>query len=341
MLKTFWKLLMLRSPDDGKGGGGGVAGSGKDYPPASHVDEDEDDDTPSDYVEDDDEDEDSDVEDDDVDDDDSDEDDESSDDDKGNNEEGKDSDGSDGEADKGGDKGTKGGKKSPQSSEENHAQKLARLEREKKEAEQRAAQEKEEAVRKAKEEAFIEALGGVNPFTGEEIKNEDDLEEVRVMQKIKKRGGDPIADFAKYSKIFKQEEREANLQKAAQEEQRRKDTQKEIADFHKDYPDTDLQVLLNDPTFRENTKDIIGKVPLSVAMKIHLEREEMKKIKAQNEQDESDARRGSSSGSLGTNDGEGDDSFYTKEQLKKMTPEEINRNWPKVQRSYAKINSGK
>lgn len=340
MLKTFWKLLMLRSPDDGKGGGGGVAGSGKDYPPASHVDDEDDDDTPSDYVDEDDEDEDSDVDEDDVDDDESDEDDSSDDEDKGDDGD-KDSKGTEDEADKGGDKGDKGGKKPPQSPEENHAQKIARLEREKKEAEAQAAKDKEAAVRKAKEEAFIEALGGVNPFTGEEIKNEDDLEEVRLMQKIKKRGGDPIADFAKYSKIFKQEEREANLQKAAQEEQRKKDTQKEIADFHKDYPDTDLQVLLNDPTFRENTKDIIGKVPLSVAMKIHLEREEMKKIKAQNDKDESDARRGSSSGSLGTNDGEGDDSFYTKEQLKKMTPDEINRNWAKVQRSYAKINSGK
>ena len=75
-------------------------------------------------------------------------------------------------------------------------------------ARERRKQEQEAAIKKARNEAIIEALNGVNPYTQEKMEDEADIQEYLTMKEIEKNGGDPIAD---YSKHLKAKAKEQNL----------------------------------------------------------------------------------------------------------------------------------
>lgn len=134
--------------------------------------------------------------------------------------------------------------KKKQSKEENH--KYAEIRRAKEQA------EKEEKARKeAYNKGLIDGVGGKNPYTGEKIEDEDDLEIYQNMKEIEKRGGDPVEEYAKYSKIFKQEAKvkESEAQRKVQEEQEK--ISKDINLFKEKYPKVDLKTLMNDEDFKE------------------------------------------------------------------------------------------
>lgn len=114
-------------------------------------------------------------------------------------------------------------------------------------AEKRRQREaKEAAIRKRIEEesyrkGIVDAVGGVNPYTNEEIKDEADIDEYLLMRKLEKEGKDPIEDYASAVKG----EKRAKAEKAKAE----KDRAEEIAEFAQKYPSVDIAELLKDERF--------------------------------------------------------------------------------------------
>lgn len=114
-------------------------------------------------------------------------------------------------------------------------------------AEKRREREaKEAAIRKRIEQesyrkGIVDAVGGVNPYTNEEIKDEADVDEYLLMKKLDKEGKDPISDYASAVKG----EQRAKAEKAQADKNRKE----EVAEFAKRYPSVDIAALLQDPRF--------------------------------------------------------------------------------------------
>lgn len=114
-------------------------------------------------------------------------------------------------------------------------------------AEKRREREaKEEAIRKKIEQesyrkGIVDAVGGVNPYTNEEIKDEADIDEYLLMRKLEKEGKDPIEDYASAVKGEKRAK--------AQEAEAEKNRKAEVAEFAQRFPNVDMTALLQDPRF--------------------------------------------------------------------------------------------
>lgn len=110
----------------------------------------------------------------------------------------------------------------------------------------RQREEKEAAIRKRiEEEAYrkgiIEAVGGVNPYNGEAIKDKADVDEYLIMKELDKQGKDPIADYAKAVK---------EKQKAQVETERtEKNRAQELSEFAEKYPTVNVTELLKNERF--------------------------------------------------------------------------------------------
>ena len=117
----------------------------------------------------------------------------------------------------------------------------------KSQAEKRREREaKEAAIRKRIEQesyrkGIVDAVGGVNPYTNEEIKDEADVDEYLLMRKLDKEGKDPIQDYASAVKG----EQRAKAEKAKADKERAE----EVAEFAQRYPSVDITALLQDPRF--------------------------------------------------------------------------------------------
>lgn len=201
--------------------------------------------------------------------------------------------------------------------------------RRRREAERQA--EIKRAADEAREKAIIETLGGKNPYTNEEMKDSADVKEYLTMREIEKNGGDPLSDFAKY---HKKQERER-----AVEEQKRKDKEKwfieDRADFVSKYPDVDIEALIKDEDFAEYADGKVGEIPLAKIYEGYAKftakyEEKAKQIAAQRV-----ANQKASPGSLSSTN-PSDNGFYTKEQVEKMSTEEIKKDYDKVRASMAK-----
>lgn len=221
------------------------------------------------------------------------------------------------------DKSTSTTKKPAQNRDLNHEQKVLR--------EQREAEEK--ARKENFDKGFIAALGGVNPYTGEKIENDDDIHEAKVMIEAKKRGLDPIQDYSKVDKAMRKEEREALEKAEADKVTAAEARKKDFEEFSKAYPDVDVADLFNTQDFSEFAADLVGNIPLTKVYDLYLKTQEKTAKAVEDSDDMKKARRQSTPGNLSSG-GSSNGDFYTKEQLDKMSPEEIKQNWKKVERSY-------
>lgn len=106
---------------------------------------------------------------------------------------------------------------------------------EKRRQEQAKLQE-QEMLEKLKKEAFekgvIEGIGGKNPFTGEPISDEVDLQEYQDMKTLKSQGKDPIAEYP----AFLKEKQRKQKQLMEQQEVSKKKAQQFIDEFESKYP---------------------------------------------------------------------------------------------------------
>ena len=110
----------------------------------------------------------------------------------------------------------------------------------------RQREEREQAIRDTLErdsyrKGIVDAVGGVNPYTNEAIKDDADIDEYLLMKKLEKEGKDPIEDYAAAVKGEKREQAE----KAKAEKQR----VAELNEFAERFPNVDVTALLQDAKF--------------------------------------------------------------------------------------------
>lgn len=105
--------------------------------------------------------------------------------------------------------------------------------------------EKEQLIRErirkdSYREGLLDAVGKVNPYTGEKIEDELDVQEFLTMRDIEKKGGDPLSD---YRKAVKEKGRKNSESKGQGE------NSEAFASFVQEHPDIDVDKLLHDPKF--------------------------------------------------------------------------------------------
>lgn len=107
--------------------------------------------------------------------------------------------------------------------------------------EEREKEIREKIERESYRKGIVDAVGGVNPYTGEKIQDEADVDEYLLMKKLEKEGKDPIEDYAAAVKGEKREKAE----KAKAESKR----VEELTEFADKYPNVDVSALLQDAKF--------------------------------------------------------------------------------------------
>ena len=226
---------------------------------------------------------------------------------------------------------------SKQSKEENAKFAKERREREKarkEKQEQELESKRQQELEKVRFEATKKALGGVNPYTKAKLEDDYDLQEYFTMKEMEEKGLDPIQDYSKYIK-----ESRRNQDKQQTLEAEKKSKEEWIAmdrdDFADKYPDVDLNELVKDEMFKKFAYGKVGNVSMAQIYESYTElkadiQKEAKAIAARLV-----ANQQSSPGKLDSASDE--ESFYTEEQLRKLSREDVRRNWDKVVASEKRL----
>lgn len=200
--------------------------------------------------------------------------------------------------------------------------------------------ERKEEMQRVREEAILEALGGVNPFTGEQMKDSTDISQYLEMREIKNRGGDPVGEYAKYHKIMERErvQREAEEErKRTAEANRQAAHDRDMQAFREKHPNVTVQSMMNDSEFMAYAKGRVGKegsvfavydayVSAKAAEEARVERR-AKELAAQMQANAS-ASPGTAVGTAGTSQ-----DVFTIEQIKGMSRAEVKKNYDKICKS--------
>lgn len=179
--------------------------------------------------------------------------------------------------------------------------------------------------------AVIETLGGVNPFTNEAMTDAADVDEYLLMKRIEKEGGDPVADYSRYRKQQDKESVKTEREKADKNEWFRKDRES----FVKENPGVDLKSLIDDPSFQSFAEGKVGRIPLSEIYNGY--RTLVGKVdgRAKDLAAQAIANRQASPGSAAAN-GSAESDFFTAEQVRKMSPADVRKNYEKIRQSMTK-----
>lgn len=145
--------------------------------------------------------------------------------------------------------------KSIQSSEENSEYARKRRESERKNELKRAREE-------ARINALIEFTNGFNPYTQEEIKDKVDIDKFLAMKEIERNGGDPISDYHNFQSKKKKEEI-ANIKKEDEERDWYANDRKIFFEKHPEMTESMLSSLLKNEQFLLYGEGKFGNKPLS------------------------------------------------------------------------------
>lgn len=152
--------------------------------------------------------------------------------------------------------------KAKQSSEDNKYARQARL-RAEKEAEARIEQAKKEAYEKGLAQGKVQSyIGRQNPYTGETIKDDYDVQEYLEMYELDIKGKDPVSGYRELQKEKARKEAEEKIKKD-EEDKQNKWYQNDTKDFIEKYSSEKLQELTNDADFNLFANGKIGKMPLA------------------------------------------------------------------------------
>ena len=198
-------------------------------------------------------------------------------------------------------------------------------------ARRRREAEQAKAIKEAEEKAIIRALGGINPFTEEEMKDSHDVAEFLEMQEIKKNGGDPLSDFAKHRK--ERERKEAEERKKQEDE--RVWYQNDKAEFVNAYPDVSINELIEDKTFQSFAEGKVGTVPLKTIYEKFLSFTAEYDRKAKEKAARLAANAKASPGAL-SSAGESGEKFFTRDEVMLMSDKQINENYELIRKSMKK-----
>lgn len=200
--------------------------------------------------------------------------------------------------------------------------------------------ERREELQRVREQTIIETLGGINPYTGEEMKDSEDVKQYLTMREIKARGGDPVGEYAKYHKIMERE----RAQKAAEEEQKRTDEaerraahERDVSAFREKYPDVSMQSMMNDAEFMAYAKGRVGKDGSIYAVyDAYAAAKAAEDARVEQRAREMAAQmQANAKASPGTAVGQAseDVEYFTREQVQAMTQDQVHRNYDKIKKS--------
>ena len=161
---------------------------------------------------------------------------------------------------------------------------------------------------------------------------------------------DMLHSFFYYRRIRKMQERERKEKKEQKEnkpsnvsfnelteEQKQARVNEEITEFSSQYPDVNVSELFENESFMNFAGEYLGKVPLTVAYGMYQKSASFKQA-----QDDAITKRATqlansqaSVGALSTA-GQANDGYFTEEQVRKMSPAEIKKNYEKIRESQAR-----
>lgn len=207
----------------------------------------------------------------------------------------------------------------------------------------REKEEREKEIEKVKKEAYkqalIDSVDGVNPYTGDKIEDQHDIDEFLAMREMEKKGLDPIADYHKYLKDKAREEKNKTNFNASKlnEEQIKEDA----VLFQKTYPNVKIADLQNDSRFIKFSEGKLDVLPLTKVYGDYLDF--VKEIDAEVDKKARKlfAKAKSSPGPQETSSQTQDSEYYTLDQIKKMSQKEVSQNFEKVEKSLAYIRQKK
>lgn len=191
---------------------------------------------------------------------------------------------------------------------------------------------------KAKEVEMVKALHKSNPWTGEAIEDEYDVEEYLAMQALANEGKDPMTEYTKQLKANKRTAAQAAKEKAESTAQKQTRAQEGLKEFREKYPDVNVQELFADEDFLKFGKKALEMVSLAGVYEAYLPiKTERERIKAENKKAAALAANSSVAvGSVTSATPAADSEFFTPEQVRKMSKEEIHKNFDKIRASQAK-----
>lgn len=195
-------------------------------------------------------------------------------------------------------------------------------------ARRRREAEQAKAIKEAEEKAIIRALGGINPYTEEEMKDSHDVAEFLMMQEIKKNGGDPISDFARHQKD--RERREADERKKQEDEKAW--YQNDKSEFVKAYPDVSIDDLIKDKMFQSFAGGKVGTVPLKEIYEGFLSFTAEYDKRANEKAAQIAANAKASPGALSSS-GASNEKYFTRDEVNAMSEKQINDNWDAIRKS--------
>lgn len=190
-------------------------------------------------------------------------------------------------------------------------------------AEQRQAEiierEKAKAAEKARADAVIEMLDGVNPYSKKPMKDAEDVAVYMRQREIEKKGGDPVTGYADY---LAEEAR-----RAASEEETRAASEKwfsdDLAAFAAAHPDVKPDELLSDPDFGMFAEGKVGGLPLSEIYESYAAMLDRHRTAANEKAEQAAAQKlANAQAAAGSVQGRGNVPTITHEQFRKMGYEE-------------------
>ena len=191
----------------------------------------------------------------------------------------------------------------------------------------REDERQQRAIREARESGIIEALGGINPYTGENMTDTRDVDEYLAMREIDKEGGDPLTDFARYHK----QKQKAADEAAAEESKLSRWIENDREDFISKYPDIDIGELISDENFRTFADGKTGNMPLAEIYSGYMQFVERYEKQAKTQAARLYANHKASPGALGSVGASG--GFFTPEQVRAMSPAEVRENFDVIKKS--------
>ena len=200
--------------------------------------------------------------------------------------------------------------------------------------------ERRAELQRIREEAIIDALGGVNPYTGEDMKDSEDVAQYLEMREIKARGGDPVGEFAKYHKIMEKERAQKEADEAAKqaaEDERLAARERDAQAFRDKHPGVTVQTMMNDADFVAYAKGRVGKEASVFAVyDAYVSQKAAEEARVEQRAREMAAQmQANAKASPGTAKGEasGDPEYFTREQVQAMTQAQVHRNYDKIKKS--------
>lgn len=198
-------------------------------------------------------------------------------------------------------------------------------------ARKRREQERQRELNELRNKTIIDTLGGKNPYTGEAMTDAEDVQEYLTMREIEKKGGDPVTDYAGHVKAQSRAQRE----KERTEAERRAWYDKDRTEFVAKYPDADLSALIADEAFAQYAEGKVGEKPLAEIYEGYLKLTSRIEESANRKAAQAAANAKASPGAL-AGAAQVDADFFTRDQVKAMTPAQIGANYDKIRKSMAK-----